>query len=461
METLKEKGLYRIFIIDDNDIYAKVLKKQIENKDYEISVFYSGQECLANLDKKPSLITLDYRLPDVDGDVLLAKILAYDPDIHVLIISGQEDISTAVKLLKNGAYDYITKGPETREKLIYTIRNIYHSDKLRNENEILKKAVKERYNFRKLIKGSSPEIEHVFDMMEKAVGTNISVSISGETGTGKELVAQGIHYNSRRKDKPFIAVNVSAIPEGLIESELFGHEKGAFTGADSRKPGKFEQANGGTIFLDEIADLDLNLQAKLLRVIQERELIRLGGSQVIPLDVRIITATHKNLLELVSENKFRKDLYYRLMGLPIVLPPLRERGNDIVLLARHFADEFCKENEIKPKTISSNAKNILCRYAFPGNIRELKAVMELACVLSSGGTIESEHLHLSGRDTFINLLGQEKTLEDYTHEIIQHYLAKYNHNVKVVADKLDVGKSTIYRFLQNEKNLNADSRPKK
>jgi two-component system, NtrC family, response regulator AtoC len=461
METLKEKGLYRIFIIDDNDIYAKVLKKQIETKEYEISVFYSGQECLANLDKKPSLITLDYRLPDIDGDVLLARILEYDPDIHVLIISGQDDIATAVKLLKNGAYDYITKGPETREKLINTIRNIYHSDKLRHENEILKKAVKERYNFRKLIKGNSPEIEHVFDMMEKAVGTNISVSVTGETGTGKELVAKGIHYNSRRKDKPFIAVNVSAIPEGLIESELFGHEKGAFTGADSRKPGKFEQANGGTIFLDEIADLDLNLQAKLLRVIQERELIRLGGSQVIPLDVRIITATHKNLLELVSENKFRKDLYYRLMGLPIALPPLRERGNDIVLLARYFADEFCKENAIKSKTISANAKNTLCRYAFPGNIRELKAIMELACVLSSGDTIESEHLHLTGRDTFINLLGQEKTLEDYTHEIIQHYLAKYNHNVKVVADKLEVGKSTIYRFLQNAKKLNADSTPEK
>jgi two-component system response regulator AtoC len=460
METHKEKGAYRIFIIDDNDIYAKVLKKQIENKEYEISVYYSGHECLANLDKKPSVITLDYRLPDIDGDVLLAKILAYDPEIHVLIISGQDDISTAVKLLKNGAYDYISKGPETREKLTYTIRNIFQSDKFRNENEILKRAVKERYDFRKLIKGSSPEIEHVFDMMEKAVGTNISVSISGETGTGKELVAKGIHYNSKRKEKPFIAVNVSAIPDGLIESELFGHEKGAFTGADSRKPGKFEQANGGTIFLDEIADLDLNLQAKLLRVIQERELIRLGGSQIIPLDVRIITATHKNLQDLVAENKFRKDLYYRLMGLPIVLPPLRKRGSDIVLLGRYFADEFCTENGIKSKTISANAKNTLCRYVFPGNIRELKAIMELACVLSSGSTIESEHLHMTGRDTFINLLGQEKTLEEYTHEIIHYYLEKYNHNVKVVAGKLDVGKSTIYRFIQNGKNPDVKPSPK-
>jgi two-component system, NtrC family, response regulator AtoC len=449
METLQERKGYMIFIIDDNEIYAKVLKKQIENKDYEISVFYSGHECLAQLDKRPSIITLDYRLPDIDGDEMLAKILEFDPNIHVLIISGQDDISTAVNLLKNGAYDYITKGPETREKLIHTIRNIYHSDQIRCENELLKIAVKEKYNFRKLIKGNSPEIEHIFDLMEKAVSTNISISISGETGTGKELVAKGIHYNSKRKDKPFVAVNVSAIPEGLIESELFGHEKGAFTGADSRKPGKFEQANGGTIFLDEIADLDLNLQAKLLRVIQERELSRLGGNQVIPLDVRIITATHNDLQELVSKNKFRKDLYYRLLGLPIVLPPLRERGNDIILLARYFADEFCKENGMKPKSLSANAKNTLIRYSFPGNIRELKAIMDLACVMTSGDVIDHEHLNLTGREIVINLLGNEKTLESYNHEIISYFLVKYNNNVKTVAEKLDIGKSTVYRFLQN------------
>jgi two-component system, NtrC family, response regulator AtoC len=451
METLNETGIYRIFIVDDNDIYAKVLKKQLEHKDYDISVFYSGHECLTNLDRRPSVITLDYRLPDIDGDTLLARILEYDPHIHVLVISGQDDISTAVKLLKNGAYDYFTKGPDTREKLVNMVRNIYHSDKLRNENEILKNEVKEKYTFRKLIKGSSPGIEHVLDLMRKAVGTNISISISGETGTGKELVAKGIHFNSKRKNKPFIAVNVSAIPEGLLESELFGHEKGAFTGADSRKPGKFEQADGGTLFLDEIADLDLNLQSKLLRVIQERELTRLGGSQVIPLDVRIITATHKNLQELAATGKFRKDLYYRLMGLPIEVPPLRERGNDIILLAKYFADEFCRENSLAHKSLSANARNTLLRYSFPGNIRELKAIMDLACVLSSGDGIDTEHLTLSGKESVINLLGQEKNLEDYNHEIISFFLNRYNNNVKAVAEKLDVGKSTIYRFIQNGK----------
>ena len=247
---------------------------------------------------------------------MLAAIVKADPSVHVIIISGQDEIDTAIRLLKAGAYDYISKGPDTLEKLTHTIRNIHSTDLLRMENEILKSAIKDKYNFQNLIKGKSREIEQVFELMERAIQTNISVSVSGETGTGKELVAKGIHYNSKRKNKPFIAVNVSAIPEGLIESELFGHEKGAFTGADFKKTGKFEQANGGTLFLDEIADLDLNLQAKLLRVIQEREVTRLGGSQVIPLDVRIITATHKNLLELVAKTNSEKTYITACLGFP-------------------------------------------------------------------------------------------------------------------------------------------------
>lgn len=448
MEDPNGKPVYRIFIVEDNEVYARVLKKQLDDINYSISVFYTGHDCLAQLEKKPDVITLDYRLPDISGDHMLAEIVKTDPNIHVIVISGQEDINTAIQLLKNGAYDYIIKGPETREKLSHSIRNIYHSDLLRQENEVLKVAVQEKYNFRKLIKGNSRQIETIFDLMEKAVKTNISVSIYGETGTGKELVAKGIHFNSKRKNKPFVAVNVSAIPEGLIESELFGHEKGAFTGADFRKTGKFEQANGGTLFLDEIADLDLNLQSKLLRVIQERELTRLGGNQVIPLDVRIITATHKNIQELLVTNRFRMDLYYRLLGLPIVLPPLRERGNDVILLAKYFTDEFCKENEMKSKRLSDDVKRKLLSYSFPGNIRELKAIMELACVLCSSETIDTVHLHMDTKDMALNLLENEKTLDEYSETIILYFLEKYNHNVKLVADKLAIGKSTIYRILQ-------------
>jgi DNA-binding NtrC family response regulator len=450
MANSKLNPQYKIYVVEDNTLYAQILKKQLIDDGYQVKVFHNGRDFLANLDEKPDVVTLDYTLPDMTGYDVLKKIQRRMPGTNVIIISAQENITTAIDLMKNGAYDYIMKAPDTREKLTNVIKNIRETDQLRTENILLKDAVKEKFNFRNLIKGNSREIDHVFELMDKAVQTQISVSISGATGTGKELVAKGIHYNSKRSNKPFIAVNVSAIPDGLIESELFGHEKGAFTGADSRKIGKFEQANGGTLFLDEIADLEIGLQAKLLRVLQERELVRLGGSETIPLDVRIITATHKNLSNLISDGKFRKDLYYRLLGLPIELPPLKDRGNDIVLLAKFFVDEFCRENEMEQKEISDEAKKMLLSYHFPGNIRELKAVMELACVMTNRSVIKASHMNLNIDDNVQNLLSTEKTMEEYNQEIIKHFLNKYNHNVRLVATKLDVGKSTIYRMLQNK-----------
>jgi DNA-binding NtrC family response regulator len=446
----KLKQQYKIFVVEDNILYAQILKKQLTDDGYNVKLFHNGRDFLASLDEKPDVVTLDYTLPDMTGYDVLKKIQRRMPETNVIIISAQENITTAIDLMKNGAYDYIMKAPDTREKLSNIIKNIREKDQLQKENILLKDAVKEKFNFRNLIKGNSREIDHIFELMDKAVQTQISVSISGATGTGKELVAKGIHYNSKRSNKPFIAVNVSAIPDGLIESELFGHEKGAFTGADSRKIGKFEQANGGTLFLDEIADLDIGLQAKLLRVIQERELVRLGGSENIPLDVRIITATHKNLANLIADGKFRKDLYYRLLGLPIELPPLKDRGNDIILLAKYFVDEFCRENEMEPKEITDEARKMLLSYHFPGNIRELKAVMELACVMSNRNVIKANHLNLNIDNNVQNLLATEKTMEEYNQEIIKHFLNKYNQNVRLVATKLGVGKSTIYRMLQNK-----------
>ncbi len=450
MSNPKSNITYKIFIVEDNKLYSQVLKKQLVDNQYQVKVFLNGKDCISSLDEQPDVITLDYTLPDMTGHEVLKEIQKKSPSSHVIIISAQESISTAIELMKNGAYDYIMKAPDTREKLTNIIKNIYNSDQLKQENTRLKDAIKDHYNFRKLIKGNSREIDHVFSLMEKAVQTNISVSIYGETGTGKELVAKGIHYNSNRSSKPFVAVNVSAIPEGLVESELFGHEKGAFTGADFRKIGKFEQASGGTLFLDEIADLDLNVQAKLLRVIQERELIRLGGIDTISIDVRILTATHKNLSVMVNEGKFRQDLYYRLLGLPIELPPLRQRGNDIILLAKHFVNEFCKENNMAPKTIMDDSKQLLRKYHYPGNIRELKAVMELACVMTNGDRIKPTHLNMSVDENVQNLLSSEKTLDEYNFEIIKHFLNKYNQNVRLVAKKLGIGKSTIYRLLQKK-----------
>ena len=448
MANQKLKNNYKVYIVEDNVLYARVLKKQLLDDQLQVKVFNNGTDFINAMSEKPDVVTLDYTLPDMTGKEVLAKIQEKIPDTHVIVISAQDDISTAIELMKNGAYDYIMKAPDTREKLSNIIRRIYQTDQLQTENINLKEAVAEKYNFKNLIKGNSREIEHVFELMNKATQTNISVSISGETGTGKELVAKGIHYNSKRSAKPFIAVNVSAIPDGLIESELFGHEKGAFTGADFQKIGKFEAANGGTLFLDEIADLNLNLQAKLLRVLQERELVRLGGHDVIPLDVRIISATHKNLATLSGDDQFRQDLYYRLLGLPIEIPPLRQRGNDKILLAKFFVDEFCRENDMEPKTLSSEAKQMLSNYHYPGNIRELKAIMELACVMCSRDVIKPSHLNMNVDESVQNLLAQEKTLEEYNNEIVKFFLNKYNQNVRLVASKLGIGKSTIYRMLQ-------------
>ncbi|MEO8403164.1 MAG: sigma-54 dependent transcriptional regulator [Chitinophagaceae bacterium] len=441
---------YSIFIVDDDPWYGEILSYHLSlNPDYQLSRFTTGKECLAGLHKKPSLITIDYSLPDMNGAELFKQIRAVNPDVPVIMISGQEDINTAIELLKMGLSDYIVKDDNTKDMLWNAVTRIRENQSLKKEVEQLREELGHKYEFEKIIKGSSTAIRKIFTLIEKAAKTNINVSVTGETGTGKELVAKAVHYNSDRQKKPFVAVNMAAIPSELLESELFGHEKGAFTGAVARKIGKFEEANKGTLFLDEIAELDLSLQSKLLRVLQERELIRVGGQEKVKLDVRLIVATHRKLLDEVKKNTFREDLYYRIMGLPIDLPPLRERENDILLLAKFFLDEFCKENKTPIQQLSPSAKERLMKYNFPGNVRELKAMMDLAAVMSDGQEVKDSDISFAsakGEDFF---MVQEKTLKEYTIHIIQHYLDKYDTNVLKVADKLDIGKSTIYKMIQN------------
>jgi DNA-binding NtrC family response regulator len=444
-----EKDPVRIFVVEDDQAYTKFLKYVMGlNPDFEVEFFTSGKECLNNLHKNPAVITLDYSLPDMAGEKVLNQIRNHDPDISVIIVSAQEKIGTAVELLKLGAYDYITKDQETKDRLINAINNARNKTSLIKQIDHLKKEISEKYEFEKSIIGSSTAIRKIFALLKKACSTNISVSISGETGTGKELVAKAIHYNSKRKSKPFVAVNLAAIPRELIESELFGHEKGAFTGAMARRIGKFEEADGGTIFLDEIGDMEPGLQAKMLRVLQEREVTRIGGNQVIKLDVRIISATHKDLGEEVKQGKFREDLYYRLLGLPIGLPPLRERGNDVILIAKHFLDQFAKDNQMPPFKINEEAQAKLLQYHFPGNIRELKSIIELSAVMAGGQEIKSQDISFSSSTRIESFLHQEMTMQDYMYRIIRHFLNKYDNNVLEVAKRLDVGKSSLYRYLK-------------
>jgi DNA-binding NtrC family response regulator len=438
--------------VEDDIWYSKYLNHQLSlNPEYEVKVFNNAKSFLAALHEHPDIITLDYNLPDMNGSEILKKIKINSPDTNVIIISGQEDVQTAINLLKDGAYDYITKDDNTKNRIFNIINNIRHNIGLKNEINLLREEVIEKYDYEKSIIGNSPAIKQIYSLIKKACLTNINVSITGETGTGKELIAKTIHFQSKRNKMPFVAVNVAAIPRDLIESELFGHEKGAFTGANGRRIGKFEEAHKGTLFLDEIGEFDLNLQSKLLRVLQEREISRVGGNGIVPIDVRIITATHKNLAEEVKAGRFREDLYYRLIGMPIFLPPLRERDHDALLISKHFIQTFCKENGIKQKQLSPEAKDRLISYPFPGNIRELKAIIDLAIVMSEGDFIELEDLTFMRNAEPDDFLLEELTLDVYNQKIIQFFLNKYNGNVLTVAKKLDIGKSTIYRFIQEGK----------
>ncbi len=442
---------FKIFVVEDNEWYNRLLVHNLSlNPDYEIESFSKGKDCLNNLHKNPDVVTLDYRLPDMQGLEVLKNIKAENPDIQVILISEQDDIEVVVELLKYGAYDYIVKSNDIRERLLNTVQNIRKGINLKREIVSLRSEIKKKYSYQSTIIGNSPATEKIFSLIEKATRTNISVTITGETGTGKELVAKAIHYNSPRASKPFVAVNMAAIPKDLAESELFGHEKGAFTGANYRRIGKFEEANEGTLFLDEIAEMDISLQAKLLRALQEKEIVRVGTNKPVKTDCRIIVATNQNLQEAVLKGTFRQDLYYRLFGLPIDLPPLRERGNDIIILSKYFIGEFCKENNLPLKTISKQAVDKLFSYPFPGNVRELKSVIELGITLSDQDEISGENIILGNEAFLSDDINAEMSLREYNIRIVKKYLEKYDNNIKLVADKLDIGVATIYRMLKEK-----------
>ena len=442
---------FKIFIVDDDPWYGEILEYNLSlNPDYELERFLTAKDFLASITKKPDLVTIDYSMGDINGRDLLKRIKSFDANIPVIVISGQKDITTAIELLKSGASDYFVKDDNTKDLLWNAVIRIREHQSLKKEVEQLKEELGNKYDLGKFIKGNSPAIKKVFTLIEKASRTNINVSVTGETGTGKEVVAKAIHHNSDRKNKSFIAINMAAIPKDLLESELFGYEKGAFTGATTRKTGRFEEANKGTLFLDEIAELDLNLQSKLLRVIQERELVRVGGNEKINLDVRIIIATHKNLAEEVKKGNFREDLYYRITGLPIDLPPLRERGNDILLLAKYFLDDFCKQNKMHTIIISPEAKEKLLGYYYPGNVRELRSMIELSAVMCNGNEIKSDDITFHPVSESRQFLTEEKTLKEYEIEIISFFLKKYDSNVLKVAKKLDIGKTTIYKMISEK-----------
>ena len=381
----------KILVADDEQSMREFLDIMLKKEGYKVSLASNGEEVAKLVDNDLfDLVLLDIRMPKLDGISALKKIKSNAPETIVIMITAYASADTAIKAMKEGAYDYITK-PFKVEEIKLIIKNALEKKNLQKENILLKQVVRDRFHFGNII-GQSPKMVTLYDLLEKVSPTKTNILITGESGTGKELVAKAIHYNSPRKEKPFVTLNCGAIPESLIESELFGHMKGAFTDAIATKKGLFEVADEGTIFLDEISELPLLMQVKLLRVLQDREFKRVGGTEDIRVDVRIIAATNKDLEEAVKEKRFREDLFYRLNVIQIKLPPLRDRKEDIQPLANHFLKKYSQELSKAISKISPEALQILLNYEYPGNVRELQNIIERAVALEGSEELTPHNL---------------------------------------------------------------------
>ncbi|MGV7228566.1 MAG: sigma-54-dependent transcriptional regulator [Nitrospirales bacterium] len=451
-----------ICIVDDEPAILNSLSSILEDEGYQVIVATNGIEGLKVVrSDSPDLVILDIWMPEMDGLETLKRLRSQFPGILVVMMSGHGSIETAVKATKLGAYDYLEK-PLDLEKVTILVRNALHQRKLEEENLNLRIQVERRFE----LVGSSPTMNRLREMIAMAAPANSRVLISGANGTGKELVARAIHLQSPRHNRPFVEINCAAIPETLIESELFGHEKGAFSGATSMKRGKFELADGGTLFLDEIGDMSLATQAKVLRVLQEQQFTRVGGTKLLNVQVRVIAASNKDLADEIYKGNFREDLYYRLNVLPIVVPPLKERREDIPELAQHFLKMHSEEQGMKPKEFSAQGLEALRRHDWPGNIRELRNLIERLLIMVPKPVIDAAdvEMFLQGRppagvpvlSVGTNYDSLREARNVFEREVISQKLRENNWNVSKTADELKIERSHLHRKI---KLLNVELRP--
>ena len=437
----------KIMVVDDEHLIRWSLEQNLKKQGYEVCTAGTGEDALRLArEEQPELVLLDYHLPGINGLEVLQRLKEIDEDVLVIMVTAQGGLETAVNTMRHGAYDYINK-PFNLDEMAIVIRKALETSDLRREVVQLRSEHKKQGPPK--ILGNSKHMKNVLEMMAKVAKSDAStVLVQGESGTGKELVAKWIHYESARAEKPFVAINCAAVPSTLLESELFGHEKGAFTDAKNSKKGLFELADGGTVFLDEIGDMEVGMQAKLLRFLEDRTFRRIGGAKVIPVDVRIISATNKDLLKAIEEKVFRNDLYYRLQVIPIFLPALRERKEDIIVLVNHFMETFAKEFNKPIKGISSMAEKLLVEYNWPGNIRELKNVIERAIILGNDENLLLENLPLeivakasqmSVPMTTFKLPPEGIDIEEVERELIKQSLEITDWNQSKAAKKLNLG----------------------
>ncbi len=393
--TEEQDNSIKIFVVEDNDLYAQLIVNELSvNEQLEVTIYPTADALMKDLYKNPSIVTIDYNLPDKTGIEVMKEIQSYNPEIECVILSGQDKVEVVIECFKQGAASYIMKNDSAFAEVGEAVSKVVKKINEKRQVSKLQDQIIDRNKYNKII-GESGAILKVLRLIQKVEKTNMLVLVTGESGTGKEVISSAIHYNSNRARKPYVAVNMAAIPADLMESELFGHEKGAFTGADSKRIGKFEEANEGTIFLDEIGEMDMNLQTKLLRVLQESKITRLGSNKETQLNVRVIAATNKNLAQRVKGGKMREDLYYRLQGFLIHLPPLRERGDDIIILAKHFLKDFCERNGMAQKNFTPDAYKAMQRHPWSGNVRELKALVERAAIICDSNNISSDDMIFS------------------------------------------------------------------
>lgn len=446
-----------ILVVDDEKDIRISLTGILEDEGYQVVTAASGVEALETARQDlPDLVLLDIWMPGMDGLETLEKMKTLFPQVTVIMISGHGTIETAVRSTKLGAFDFIEK-PLSLDKILITVSNALRMGQLRVENDELKRAVGNEYE----LIGCSPVMSTLREQIMRVAPTNASVLVTGENGTGKELVARSIHYYSQRRDKPFIAINCAAIPEELIESELFGHERGAFTGAVAQKKGKFDLADGGTLFLDEIGDMSLKTQAKILRILQERCFERVGGTRVVTVDVRIIAATNKDLDEEIRQNRFREDLYYRLNVVPFRAPALRERVEDIPILVPYFVGQFYHREGCEPKTFLPETLELLCQYSWPGNVRELKNIIERILIMTPGRAVSPSDIpDLQDEKGLIGLTSPDEegsgvmgTLrearEEFERNFIVQKLEENDWNISRTAEVIELERSNLHRKIKS------------
>ncbi|MBD3309089.1 response regulator [candidate division KSB3 bacterium] len=447
----------KLLIVDDETIQRDIVCDILEDQGYDVVALGSGAEALEYLQASPvDVVLTDLRMPGMDGVELLQRIKAVDPEIVVVVITAYGSVESAVEAMKKGAYHYLSK-PLGKEELTLVVERALQNKRLADENRTLRQELRERYEFHNLI-GRSPAMQNVFKMIEKVAPSESTVIIYGESGTGKELVARALHAHSHRKDRRFLAVNCAAIPDSLLESEMFGYEKGAFTGATTQKKGLFEEADSGTLFLDEIGDLDITLQAKLLRVLQEGEFQRVGGTKTISVNVRVLAATNKNLEEEVKEGRFRQDLYYRLNIVPIFLPPLRARKEDIPYLAQHFLEKYRQKHGKDVTKIASDVMQRFMDYPWEGNVRELESVIERSVILADHDVIDMPILPEKFREPQtppspidpleFTIPDEGISLEHLERSLIESALNKTNWSIKKASELLGISYKTLQYRIQ-------------